>query len=95
MGSQQRIETLSEVMLWRGIPERIRSDNGPPTTSSPELPPLTHSSAAEIRLPVALNLHGNAEIGRVRRGRAEAAEGSTRHTGDSLAGDVKTRLLEQ
>jgi putative transposase len=23
------IETLSEVMLWRGIPEHIRSDNGP------------------------------------------------------------------
>ncbi len=23
------IETLAEVMLWRGIPENIRSDNGP------------------------------------------------------------------
>ena len=23
------IETLSEVMLWRGIPEHIRCDNGP------------------------------------------------------------------
>ena len=23
------IETLLEVMLWRGIPEHIRSDNGP------------------------------------------------------------------
>ena len=23
------IETLSDVMLWRGIPEHIRSDNGP------------------------------------------------------------------
>ena len=23
------IETLAEVMLWRGIPEHIRSDNGP------------------------------------------------------------------
>ena len=23
------METLSEVMVWRGIPEHIRSDNGP------------------------------------------------------------------
>ena len=23
------METLSDVMLWRGIPEHIRSDNGP------------------------------------------------------------------
>ena len=23
------IETLSDVMLWRGIPEHLRSDNGP------------------------------------------------------------------
>ena len=29
MGSRQVIETLSEVMVWRGIPEHIRSDNGP------------------------------------------------------------------
>ena len=29
MGSQQVIETLAEVMLWRGVPEHIRSDNGP------------------------------------------------------------------
>ena len=29
MGSRQVIQTLSEVMLWRGIPEHIRSDNGP------------------------------------------------------------------
>ena len=29
MGSLEVIETLSEVMLWRGIPEHIRSDNGP------------------------------------------------------------------
>ena len=28
MGSREVIETLSEVMLWRGIPEHIRSDNG-------------------------------------------------------------------
>ena len=27
--SQDVIETLSEVMLWRGIPEHIRSGNGP------------------------------------------------------------------
>ena len=27
--SQEVIETLSDVMLWRGIPEHIRSDNGP------------------------------------------------------------------
>jgi hypothetical protein len=27
MGSQAVIETLSDVMLWRGIPEHIRSDN--------------------------------------------------------------------
>ena len=29
MGSRQVIQTLSEVMLWRGIPEHSRSDNGP------------------------------------------------------------------
>ena len=29
IGSLEVIETLSEVMLWRGIPEHIRSDNGP------------------------------------------------------------------
>ena len=29
MGSRQVMETLSEVMLWRGVPEHIRSDNGP------------------------------------------------------------------
>ena len=29
MGSLEVIETLSDVMLWRGIPEHIRSDNGP------------------------------------------------------------------
>ena len=29
MGSQEGIETLSDVMLWRGIPEHLRSDNGP------------------------------------------------------------------
>ncbi len=29
VGSRQVIETLSDVMLWRGIPEHIRSDNGP------------------------------------------------------------------
>jgi transposase InsO family protein len=23
------IETLAEVMVWRGMPERLRSDNGP------------------------------------------------------------------
>ena len=27
--SQEVIETLADVMLWRGIPEYIRSDNGP------------------------------------------------------------------
>ena len=27
-GSQEVIETLSDAMLWRGIPEHIRSDNG-------------------------------------------------------------------
>ena len=27
LNSQDVIETLSEVMLWRGIPEHIRSDN--------------------------------------------------------------------
>ena len=29
MGSQEVIETLSDEMLWRGIPEHLRSDNGP------------------------------------------------------------------
>ena len=29
MGSQEVIETLSDAMLWRGIPKHIRSDNGP------------------------------------------------------------------
>ena len=29
LGSQEVIDTLAEVMLWRGIPEHLRSDNGP------------------------------------------------------------------
>ena len=29
LGSNEVIEALAEVMLWRGIPEHIRSDNGP------------------------------------------------------------------
>jgi putative transposase len=29
LGSYEVMETLAEVMLWRGIPEYIRSDNGP------------------------------------------------------------------
>ena len=29
LNHQNLIETLSDVMLWRGIPEHIRSDNGP------------------------------------------------------------------
>ncbi|MCH8267996.1 MAG: IS3 family transposase [Acidobacteria bacterium] len=29
MGSRQVMETLADVMLWRGVPEHIRSDNGP------------------------------------------------------------------
>ena len=29
MGSQEVIDTLAEVVLWRGIPEHLRSDNGP------------------------------------------------------------------
>jgi transposase InsO family protein len=29
LGSQDVIETLAEVMVWRGIPEHLRSDNGP------------------------------------------------------------------
>ena len=29
LGSNEVIETLAEVMLWRGIPEHVRSDNGP------------------------------------------------------------------
>jgi transposase InsO family protein len=29
LGSLEVIETLAEVMMWRGIPEHIRSDNGP------------------------------------------------------------------
>ena len=29
LNSWDVIETLSDVMLWRGIPEHIRSDNGP------------------------------------------------------------------
>jgi len=29
LGSYEVIETLADVMLWRGIPEYIRSDNGP------------------------------------------------------------------
>ena len=27
--SCEMIDTLTDVMLWRGIPENIRSDNGP------------------------------------------------------------------
>ena len=29
LGSYEVIETLADVMVWRGIPENIRSDNGP------------------------------------------------------------------
>jgi putative transposase len=29
LGSNEVIEALADVMLWRGIPEHIRSDNGP------------------------------------------------------------------
>jgi putative transposase len=29
LGSNEVIETLAEAILWRGIPENIRSDNGP------------------------------------------------------------------
>ena len=29
LNSRDVIETLSDVMLWRGIPEQIRSDIGP------------------------------------------------------------------
>ena len=29
IGSPEVIETLSDVMLWQGVPEPIRSDNGP------------------------------------------------------------------
>ena len=29
LNSQDVIETLSEGMLWRGIPDSIRSGNGP------------------------------------------------------------------
>ena len=29
LGSYEVIEALADVMLWRGIPEHIRSDNGP------------------------------------------------------------------
>ena len=28
LGSYEVIETLADVMVWRGIPEHIRSDNG-------------------------------------------------------------------
>ena len=35
MGSQAVIETLSDVMLWKGIPEHIRSDNGPEFVAQP------------------------------------------------------------
>ena len=29
LGSYEVIEALADVMLWRGIPENVRSDNGP------------------------------------------------------------------
>ena len=29
LGSYEVIEALADVMLWRGVPENIRSDNGP------------------------------------------------------------------
>ena len=35
MGSQAVIETLADVMLWKGIPEHIRSDNGPEFVAQP------------------------------------------------------------
>jgi len=33
LGSQEVIETLAELMLLRGLPEHIRSDNGPELTA--------------------------------------------------------------
>ena len=33
IGAQVVIETLSDVMLMRGVPDHIRSDNGPEFTS--------------------------------------------------------------
>ena len=35
INSNNVIETLSDVMLWRGIPEHIRSDNGPEFVAKP------------------------------------------------------------
>ena len=35
MGSPEVSETLSDVMLWRGIPEHIRPDNGPEFVAQP------------------------------------------------------------
>jgi len=35
LNNEDVIETLSEVMLWRGIPEHIRSDNGPEFVAKP------------------------------------------------------------
>lgn len=35
MNSHDVIETLSDVMLWKGIPEHIRSDNGPEFVAKP------------------------------------------------------------
>ncbi len=29
LGNSEVIQTLADVMVWRGIPEHIRSDNGP------------------------------------------------------------------
>ena len=29
LGSYEVIEVLADVMLWRGVPENIRSDSGP------------------------------------------------------------------
>jgi len=35
LNSWDVIETLSDVMLWRGIPQHLRSDNGPEFVSQP------------------------------------------------------------
>ena len=76
MGSRQVMETLSEVMVWRGIPEHIRSDNGPEFISQElRLSPRGARGVPPTRTPAVLE-----DL----LGRANPAQGVLRVGSDSI-----------